>query len=888
LVSATFCLLPLPGLAAEPRPVTRSCPAPNEWAGPRGNPGLDARSPLKGRITAPRLAWKQGVGAVETRLIITPGPDSRPFPLPAPGASTQPVDVGAADWGLATLSATLGDDTRPTERTRNTTYADVLPDAPGLERLDFESGFDKPTVNGQWQPCAGRCYAWRNGAWQKAWETAPIELLFQALPLVGDFDADQAPEVAILPWHELLILDARTGAVKDRCRFTAGRSYGFFGSYDLDGDGRSEFVVQADFAKHIDVLGYRDGKLALLWQREIELDIANPQKILRVHPDPVADVDGDGRLEVLANLYNDTGDQRWHVLVYDGLTGATKADLPDEFLQGTHDLDRDGSAEMLLTRVSGQGIPAAGPILVRNLRGPTPTVLWQRQEAGWATWDRPLPVHVNSTATLGQRDVLCRDTAAGPAVVLRTPASTGAGMASLRVAVWAQGQFTDRTHVTGPGISALALDGAGRLLARCRAAPGAAAELTLASGTVVAAESTLGGVPASTPVVAWGREETQATVVVQSTGEEVVAFQVANGDQPALERWRVPGRVQGDNWPAVSGALLADLTGAGQRHIVHASAAPSGCARIVARSLAGAEVWHHDFTAIPGGAPVWNVGGAVIWQAGCFTDATRQDVLVTVRRSMMHSEETSLLSGTDGHELWHRDRQVSNRGVGGTPFATADYDGDGRDDLASLHPSILYLLRGASGQDLLARDASWEAVPAKPVYWGLPVAGEFLGPGTGVSLFFATSRRSLTGVIRRDGSLAWWDAPDRSGTAYPAFGDIDGDGRLEATAAGYDDGIRCYDTATGDVKWRLAVPGLTTPVGSAGADIDGDGREEALFTQGNTLTCLGTLPGAVQGGVRWTFALPATVGPPAIAAVDGSGEAVILLVGADGYVYAIR
>ncbi len=768
LASAALCLLPLAGLAAEPRPVTRGCPAPNEWAGPRGNPTQDARSPLKGRITAPRLAWKQSVGDIATRLVVVPDTGNRSFPLPAPGTPAARIDMEAAEWGLAPPALTLGNAKRTLERTRNATFADVLPDAPGLERFDFESGFDKPTVNSQWQPCAGRCSAWRNGAWQKVWETAPIEMLFQALPLVGDFDADQALEVAILPWHELLVLDARTGAIKDRCRFTPGRSYGFLGSYDLDGDGRSEFVVQADFAKHIDVLGYRGGKLALLWQHEIELEITDPQKILRVHPDPVAEVDGDGRLEVLANLYNDTGDRRWHVLVYDGMTGAVKADLPDEFLQGTLDVDRDGSAELLLTRASGQGIPVGGPILVRSLRGPVPVVLWHDEKAGWATWDKPLAPQVNSTATLGQRSALCRDTTAGPAVVLSAP-----------------------------------------------------------------------------------------------------------------------GRVQGGNWPAVSGALLADLTGNG-RHLVHASAAPSGCARIVARSLAGEELWHHDFPAIPGGAPVWNVGGAILWQAGCFTDAARQDVAVTVRRSMMHSEETYLLSGTDGHELWHRDRQLSKRGVGGTLFAVADYDGDGRDDLASLHPSLVYMLRGLSGQDLLARDATWDAVPAKPVYWGLPVAGEFLGPGTGVSLFFATSRRSMTAVIRRDGSLAWWGALDHSGSAYPAFGDSDGDGRLEATAAGYDDGVRCYDTATGNVEWRLAVPGLTNPAGSASADIDGDGREETLFTQENRLYCLGTDPDTAQGCVRWTFTLPATVGPPAIAAVDGSNEATLLLVGADGYVYAVR
>jgi hypothetical protein len=56
----------------------------------------------------------------------------------------------------------------------------------------------------------------------------------------------------------------------------------------------------------------------------------------------------------------------------------------------------------------------------------------------------------------------------------------------------------------------------------------------------------------------------------------------------------------------------------------------------------------------------------------------------------MHSEETFLLSGQDGEELWHRTRQLTrhSRAVGGTPFAIGDYDGDGLDDIVSFLASF--------------------------------------------------------------------------------------------------------------------------------------------------------------------------------------------------------
>jgi len=191
------------------------------------------------------------------------------------------------------------------------------------------------------------------------------------------------------------------------------------------------------------------------------------------------------------------------------------------------------------------------------------------------------------------------------------------------------------------------------------------------------------------------------------------------------------------SWPETRGPVVADLAGNGRRQLLTATASPSGSARFLASDLTGRELWHHDFERVPGTPPVWNMGGIILWQAGHFTDRRRQDVLVTIRRSMMHSEETLLLSGRDGHELWRRNRQISQRGVGGTPFALADFDGDGLEDAVSLNPSILYILKGANGRDILAKDATWDSVPAKPL-------------GCGLAVFLGTARRQHHVIARYD------------------------------------------------------------------------------------------------------------------------------------------
>ena len=835
------------------------------WPSFRGSPSLLAHSSLKGDIREPHVIWKHFVGTDDTYVVA--GPEG--------GADS----VGDPRWTLPQPEADIAGRRQVIPRGGNSVYADALPDAPGFEKLEFESGFNIPTVNGQWQPAFGRCFAWRGGKWEQAWQTDPINMLFASMPLAGDFDGDGKLEIAILPWYELLILDAATGKIKDRCRFTEGRSYGYFGAYDLDGDGKSEFIIQADFCKHIDVLGYKAGKLSLLCQKVIEADISNPQKISRANPRSVADVDGDGKLEVSTSIFNDTGDGRWHLIVFDGMTGAVKADLPDEHLQGVCDVNGDGVAELLTAQAKGGGVAASGTIRVRTVRAGQAASLWESPNSAWATWDPAQPLNVNSGATFANREAMCRPAEGGAWAVAM--AGIGTAGEALRVLKWGDGGFATRTELVGPGMEATGLDAEGRMLVRCSAVAEGTPQVAVTGGVARTLAHQARAPQQSVPVVAW--EGGKARVIVQGAGEELVALTPPTPPgEGVVQEVRFPGRGQSTNWPAdLKGPVVANLFGDERRQVLYATSSPAGCGRLVAEDLQGREVWHHDFLAIPGTQPIWNTGGVILWQTGHLTDPKADDVVVTVRRSMMHSEETYALSGRDGRELWHRDRQISNRGVGGTPFAIADFDGDGLDDVASLHPSIMYILKGSTGKDILAKDCNWPGVPAQPVYWGLPIAGDFDGTGQ-PSIFFATANASMTGLLRRDGTLAWWDAMDKSPYSLPAFGDFDGDGKLEAMGWGYPDGIRCYDTATGKVKWTLAAPEATAPSGCASADLNGDGKDEAVFAVAKRLYCVG------NGAVLWKLDLPAWTGPPSIADVDGSGKAAIVVAAADGWVYCVK
>ena len=874
-------------------PGQQEFPTVGEWPSFRANKGLDGRTSVTGQITQPRIAWSMDLNPVETPYVLDARCGVSTATVGRSDAATAPgMDPSDPRWGLQPPAALIAGTSTPLSRTTGVTYADVFPEYAGLEKFEFDSGFDKPTSGGQYQDTAGRCLVWKDGQWVAKWESEPVKLLFSPLPIVGDFDRDGQPEVAILPWNDLLVFDARTGKIKDRCTFTEGRSYGAFHAEDVDGDGLTEFVVLADFVKHINVLGYRQGKLTQLWRREVEMTLDNPQRMMRAHPHPLADVNGDGRKELVVSLFNETGDHRWHVLVFNALTGAVLTDWPDEFMQGLADFDGDGTAEILTCRTHGFSLPEFGTIMVRSCTPGRPDPVWTADAAGWQTWEPPLAENANGAATKGREDVLLRAVNGRPVAVVRQPVG---GDIRLSMVSFADGAIRTCASVRGERLTGLGMDDEGRLLFRSihprDPATGKPAVPTAEGGRLVAGVSRPSYVwQVNAPVVAREEGTTLPVIIAQDSAEGVLVLQTTHDttSPPRILR-RIPGRAQSVNWPETFGPVVTDLHGDGQRQIILSAASPEGTARLAVTSLEGRELWHHDFPNIPGTPPVWNSGGITLWTTGHFTDRVRRDVLVTVRRTIMHSDETYLVSGDDGRELWHRTGQIHGRGAGGQPYAVADYNGDGLDEAASLYPDLFIILNGKTGENSTGMRASWPQVPVAPVYWGIPVAGDFEGSGT-QQVFFASGRTnmSMTGLVEPGGKLVWWDALEKGGQAYPAFGDIAGNGRTKVIATGFDDGMRCYDAATGRVDWSLNQPVAGNPAGSAAADLNGDGRDEAVFAVGKTLFCVGCPSAAGKGALLWSIVLPDNLGPPAIADADGSGHASILVGGTNGVLYCIR
>lgn len=355
------------------------------------------------------------------------------------------------------------------------------------------------------------------------------------------------------------------------------------------------------------------------------------------------------------------------------------------------------------------------------------------------------------------------------------------------------------------------------------------------------------------------------------------------------------------------GFVLADLDGSGTLATLAAESAPEGHARLAALAPDGRERWHHHFPRFPGAAPEWNIGGLTMWFAGHFRDPRRCDVLVSLRRSTMHSDETYLLDGRTGEEIWKRTEGVHissyTRGFGGAWMAVYDHDGNGLDDAAILYPDGVFVIEGATGKPLLDLDTNKKLLPGVWSFYATPAAADFLANG-GHQLLYAANYYTWA-LLEPDGKVTWRNGPF-SGTppVLPGIGDVDGDGRLELLCPGWPHApgapgadLRCLEAATGAVKWQLPMPGTAfgpmgefrhpAPLTPSTADLDGDGRDECLVPIDTALCAFGAARDGKSGDLRWQLQFPGTLGPAAILDAGEGRGAEIVLVCADGYLYGI-
>ncbi len=891
---AVILAVSLPVLAAD------NAPDDPEWGMFRHDTWLSGHSPLPGAVRDPRLLARCDLRAWDNLLTAGFGASAGPtVVLRSEAFEPGYLATHQAAWHAGPLMLDLAGDGKltPVTEANYTRYARLLPGAKGLQKIHNDDYFGTGVADKR------KLYAYTfepgAAAPKLLWESGPWGELEGTTLLVVDVDNDGQVDIVGNTWGRLFVWDALTGQQKMFLRWhPAMRDYGWFAAVKLQPtDPYPQFIVVADFVTHIGMIRNDGKQLSVGWRKPIEEVLGEQKKGCRPLVNSALDVDTDGAMEVVANIFNDTGDDRWHFVVLDAATGQVETDHAGSFVYAAEDITGDGRPELFCGDTQAGLLCDPTRLSVAEVRDGKLAVELTVPEPGM--WElsrvRQLPLDVDTMAAQGRRTVRLADvdgdgyrecfvrTATGLAVYGRT--AQGLGSKGL---------------IAGPGLSVLgsqpaATGPAEDLLVRAAIAAGQPAQATLAGGRLQLVSCAARGGPIGPPVIAQLAGTQGASICLEDALERIVCLQMpatAEGSRPPpadsvrlTQLWAAAGRSISPDRSNSYGVVTADLDGVPGKEVIYGRAAADGSAEIVAVRGDGTPRWTHAFPRFCGRVPDWNFNGLTHWTVGRFTGRAACDVSVSLRRGNMHTDETHLLDGGTGREVWvgisaaadpSSDRR---RGFGGAVTSAYDCDGDGGEDILCAYPDEFYVASGKTGK-LLRQKWALEVFPGGWLAYAIPLLGRFL-PDGGVAAMW-TQGGYRRGVMTLQGEKVWsFDYMDGYGP-LPGIGDVDGDGKLEGLSV-KNKLTTCYDMATGKVRWT--IPDLAQTSDAVTCDINGDGRDEFLFGGGSKLVALGAAEG--KPNVIWALPLNASVASPAVADVDGDGKAEVVFMTRDGWVNVV-
>ncbi|MCL6590046.1 MAG: hypothetical protein K6U80_08855 [Firmicutes bacterium] len=786
----------------------------------------------------------------------------------------------------------------------------ILPGLRGLQRVvadNYYQAGDQARV---------RLYAYDQGFERLVWTSEAFESCYAPVVCISDANNDGQPDVIITMHYRIVVLDGATGTTLANLKYHNGRNYGFLGAGNIDDDPEPEFCIISDFAEHIEVIDNVNGKLSVKWMNQIENYIVINSCITQPGPKAFFDVDGDGKPEVICNIYNYYQNNQWAVMIFDAVTGMVKYSLQSYFLNGLHDLNQDGRQELFVTRTTGHTIPTYGDLGIYQLSREMGAIqLWAFHQARFHTRELDvLPPPANTMAADGRREVVYGPVASGQeGFFISSRGPYGGETCWLMSFNAGHNQIQNLMTVSGPKGSILQVtatrveNGGDYQILLAVSSPGEANETLYASNGTLEIKQwdrtppPYVGPPCIADLEGDGRMEVIISTCSSSGVSEVICLErplngpmAQNGAAPRI-RWRMAGQGMTKNAPyKQDGVLVADLDQDGRKEVIFARETLDGNASLVAVSPEGFIKWEHSFTGLDGSMPVWNLGGVTYWQTGHFTTQDRLDVYVSIRRSKMHSDIGYLLNGENGNILWEAssilipggDPVYDIRGHGGDRVAAADLGRDGAVELISAYPDRVYLVDGTSGQPTIIKSTIKKLFPNCAAYYAVPVIADFNGDGE-PEIFYGRCGY-LTALLTKDCDLIWQ-------RDYRAGGD-NGCNYLQGIGNFYHEGpwqiggiyrhidtnrheFRFYDGSNGEqigvypLEASLGIP-LTDVVS---ADLDQDGLDEALFGQGTSIVCI------ENSGIKWSINLGAVPGELALGDVDGDDLLEIAVCDSDGY-----
>jgi hypothetical protein len=861
-----------------------------DWPYYRHDPQLTGRSPGKGNLDRPpREKWKVYLGGWHGLLSIRHRASASSEVRFKAGESFG-QDYRArthSRWDAPPLVDLAGDGKRVPAPPGK--VAKLLSRVKGLQQVVWEP------VPGVPNSGRGRCYSFAEGADRPrlVWETEPEKEVYEQLWVIADMDGDGLPEVAFMTHYRILVYDGQTGKKKSTLRWDIGRNYGQITLADLDGAGAAAAVVVGDAPAHADALRYAPGKGKLLWSERYITDaqVSLPiDRQLHLVPGCVQDLDADGKVDLVYNLYNHENDRKWHLIIRDARTGKVKHNLAGVYLWGVADLGRK-TRSLCCLKAPGEGVPEEGEGLLLDFKDGRWQVSWRGEAIRWQMMPYRWPAHEFSIASRGPN----------PHTVPRVLDVDGdgrnevfvcrGGHTALALGLGPSSKVEVKWSISGPEGSRLSVEGGSvdhrEVLVNVDAAD-ARVRLTGCEGSALAhyrRENCLPLPALPMPMVADLNGDGTNEVIVQDARWYTRVLRCGPKDTQPRTVLSVPGgglaldRTWAHWPPSKYPVFTADLEGNGKRQLLLTEVGREVEATVTCLDASGRQRWRRPLPGTPARGVVWMA-------AGHFRNRRTRDVLVVVQRTWC---EGFCLDGITGKVLWHVPRLKLKDG---TPFGfgptpgVADVDGDGLDDVFGESWQYVFAVRGKDGTPLATPRSMINDLFPHFVTYGVGVIGDWDGSGQ-VSLFTNTPLNGF-GLVSGKLQRKWFTHRNgQPNTRLGAIGRVEkGGGWVFGTFVGST--FQTYDMKSGKRLVSEELKGIT-PAETAQvycADIDGDGTDEFLTVAGNRLICVRGDQGPGPR-LKWSVALPASASQLTIADADNDGFLDVLYTGSDGYVHCL-
>lgn len=859
----------------------------NDWQMERHDPQMTGHTNLKGKITRPpEIVWKHYLGLWCNYLSITAKPDfNQEIKLPDEAFGEGYINKNSLDWRLRRPPIDI--DGKGTfydvPEQSSIKFAKLLPGVSGYQKVEFDNAF-AIGANANY----GRMYSYEDGVDKPKliWQTERIKDMYAPVVAIEDVDLDGQKEIILLTHYHLAIYDSIAGKIKDSVQWNVGRNYGQLDVIDVDMDGRPDFVIQADSPPHLEYINNSHEGAKLIWSHKYlkdEADVAVPTDFhLNNLPNAVRDLDGDGRIELAVNIRHFKDDKRWHVVIFDALTGDVKVDIIDRYLWAVADIDHDGFFELFLSSALTRTVECNSTLYALTFNGTELIQKWVSKEKGsFCMKNYFFPDNANSASSRGP-----------------------VHHSTLITSDVDNDGFDEFFVTTCNRLLTIGLDGASSQMkvksivtSPSELPPKAIAEKPDKVLLEVNAESgiiKISGAKAellshymkkgfcSTPSIADIDGDGYHEIVVENSAGFIEVLNLKANKVP-LWKFRAYAQPVWVTWKIRHAPVpIIDLDGDGKKEIICCDSSDESCTTIYALKYDGSIYWKSE---------IKDIGPRLTEtiKVGKFRP-DGWDVIITILPTTQ--PEMLCLDGRTGNIRWHKKSWIDDNGRA-WPYPNRyifyDNDNDGFHEIYGSYAYIFYVLDGNKGEPIRKPINIWHDVFHRWQSYFFPIPKDYNGDGK-IEFFLASEASSIGGVtvVTPEFEILWEKHLTNStgASGLQGIGDCNGDGIPEIAFYHIDGRIVCYHGKSGDILWQIENLGNSSGGHFTSGDINSDGKDEFLFSLASNEII--ALSHDVTGHILWRKRLGATPDTPILADIDGDGLTEIIVCTSDGYINVLK